>query len=120
MFGEFIKERRIRQGISLREFSRRIDTDPSNWSKTERGLLSPPRDEAMLKRVAKVLGIKVGSEAWVEMKDKAQIDAGLIPKDLLSDDQLVESLPLLFCTLREGKLTPEELDRLLVLLRKGN
>jgi transcriptional regulator with XRE-family HTH domain len=120
MFGEFIKERRTKQGISLREFSRRIDTDPSNWSKTERGLLSPPRDPAMLKRIAKVLGIKVSSEAWTEMKDKAHIDAGRIPQDLLSDSELVQSLPLLFRTLRDEKPTPEELDRLLVRLRKGN
>ena len=119
MFGEFIKERRIKQGISLREFSRRIDTDPSNWSKTERGLLSPPRDQAMLKRIAKVLGIKVSSEAWTEMKDKAHIDAGRIPQDLLSDSELVRSLPLFFRTLRDEKPTPEELDRLLVRLRKG-
>ena len=120
MFGEFIKERRIKQGISLREFSRRIETDPSNWSKTERGLLSPPRDEGMLKRISKVLGIKLSSEPWVEMNDKAHLDAGRIPPDLLSDSELVQSLPLLFRILRDEKPTPEELDRLLVRLRKGN
>ena len=119
MFGEFIKERRIRQGISLREFSRRIETDPSNWSKTERGLLSPPRDEGMLKRIAKVLGIKLSSELWVEMKDKAHIDAGRIPPDLLSDSELVQSLPLLFRILRDEKPTPEEVDRMIELFRKG-
>jgi ribosome-binding protein aMBF1 (putative translation factor) len=43
MFGEFIKERRVAKGISLREFCKRMETDASNWSKVERGLLAPPR-----------------------------------------------------------------------------
>ena len=119
MFGQFIKERRISQGMSLREFCRRIGLDPSNWSKAERGLLYPPRDEALLKKIAKLLKIEVGSPAWVELKDKAYIDAGRIPKDILSDSKLVQSLPLLFRTLRDEKPTPRELDRLMGLIRKG-
>jgi len=105
MFGEFIKERRISQGISLREFCRRIGLDPSNWSKAERGLLYPPRDEALLKKIAKLLQIQIGSEAWVEMKDKAYIDAGRIPADILSDARLVQLLPSLFRALRNEKPT---------------
>ena len=35
MFGEFIKEKRIEKGISLREFCKRIEIDASNWSKVD-------------------------------------------------------------------------------------
>jgi len=120
MFGEFVKERRISKGITLREFCKLIETDASNWSKIERGLLSPPQDEEKLKKIAQVLDIVVGSEAWREMKDKAKIDAGIIPEDMLSDAEILKSLPMFFRTIRSEKPTPEELRTLIDTIRKGN
>jgi transcriptional regulator with XRE-family HTH domain len=118
MFGEFIKERRIAKSISLREFCKRIEMDASNWSKVERGLLAPPQDEEKLRRIARVLDIKVGSSLWKEMKDKANIDAGIIPEDILSDEKVLNSLPIFFRTIRSEKPTPEDLDKLINMIRK--
>lgn len=118
MFGEFIKERRINKGISLREFCKRIDIDASNWSKVERGLLAPPQDEERLKKIAQVLDIKVNSALWKELKDKANIDAGIIPEDILSDKKVLNSLPVFFRTVRSEKPTPEELDKLIAIIKK--
>jgi transcriptional regulator with XRE-family HTH domain len=118
MFGEFIKERRINKGISLREFCKRVEIDASNWSKVERGLLAPPQDEERLRKIARVLDIKFGSALWKEMKDKANIDAGIIPNDILSDEKVLNSLPMFFRTIRSEKPTPEELDKLINMLRK--
>ena len=59
MFGEFVKGKRIAKEISLRKFSLLIDVDASNWSKVERGLLSPPQDENKLELIARKLGIKI-------------------------------------------------------------
>ena len=42
MFGDFIKEKRINKEITLREFCRQLELDASNWSKIERGVMSPP------------------------------------------------------------------------------
>jgi len=120
MFGEFIKERRINNGISLREFCKRIEVDASNWSKIERGLLGPPQDEKKLKKIAEVLKIKVGSAPWKEMKDLANIDAGIIPDDIRSDERVLKSLPMFFRTLRSDKPTSEELDKLIEMVRKEN
>ena len=119
MFGEFIKERRIEKSISLREFCKRIEIDASNWSKVERGLLAPPQDEEKLRKIAQVLNIKFGSPLWKEMKDKANIDAGIIPEDILTDQRVLNSLPLFFRTIRSEKPTPEELDKLIDMIRKG-
>ena len=119
MFGEFIKERRIEKGISLREFCKRIEVDASNWSKVERGLLAPPQDEEKLRKIAQVLNIKFGSPLWKEMKDKANIDAGIIPEDILTDQKVLNSLPLFFRTLRSEKPTSEELDKLIEMIRRG-
>jgi transcriptional regulator with XRE-family HTH domain len=118
MFGEFIKKRRMDKGLGLREFCKQIEMDASNWSKVERGMLSPPQEEEKLKKLAKVLGIKLGSKEWREMKDFANIDAGIIPPDLLSDKQVVDSLPMFFRTIRSEKPTPEELDKLIKIIRK--
>jgi transcriptional regulator with XRE-family HTH domain len=118
MFGEFIKERRIAKGISLREFCKRIEIDASNWSKVERGLLAPPQDEEKLRTIARKLDIKIGSALWKEMKDKANIDAGIIPEDILSDEKVLNSLPIFFRTIRSEKPTPEELDKLIAIIKK--
>jgi transcriptional regulator with XRE-family HTH domain len=119
MFGEFIKEKRLHKGITLREFCRQLELDASNWSKIERGVMSPPQDEEKLKQLAKVLGIGLQSEVWQELKDKARIDAGSIPEDILSDEKTLNALPMFFRTIRSEKPTPEELDKLINKIRKG-
>jgi transcriptional regulator with XRE-family HTH domain len=118
MFGEFIKKRRIDKGLGLREFCKQIETDASNWSKVERGVLSPPQDEEKLRNIAQLLDIKFGSGEWKEMKDLANIDAGIIPADILSDKQVLDSLPMFFRTIRSEKPTSEELDKLINIIRK--
>jgi len=118
MFGEFIKERRIAKGISLREFCKRMEIDASNWSKVERGLLAPPQDEKKLRNMARALDIKFGSALWEEMKDKANIDAGIIPEDILSDEKVLNLLPIFFRTIRSEKPTPEDLDKLIGVIRQ--
>ena len=119
MFGKFVKEKRINKGITLREFCRQLELDASNWSKIERGVMSPPQDEEKLKQFAKVLGISLKSEEWQELKDKARIAAGIIPEDILSDEKTLNSLPMFFRTIRSEKPTPEELDKLISKIRKG-
>ena len=118
MYGEFIKELRVKKEISLREFCKQIEMDASNWSKTERGLLAPPQDEEKLKKIAHVLGIKIGSDAWKEMKDLANIDAGIIPEDIRSDEEVLKALPMFFRTVRSDKPTAEELDKLIQMIKK--
>jgi transcriptional regulator with XRE-family HTH domain len=116
MFGEFIKKRRLDQGISLREFCRLMDIDPSNWSKVERGVISPPQDEMKLRKIAEILKIQDRTSLWHEMKDMAKVDVGGIPDDIRSDSKILNSLPIFFRTLRNEK--PEDLDRLIDFIRK--
>jgi superfamily I DNA/RNA helicase len=76
-------------------------------------VLPPPQDEKKLKDIADILGINPDSEKWQELKDKANIDSGIIPKDLLSEAEVLKALPMFFRTVRSEKLTPEELARLI-------
>ena len=119
MFGEFIKERRIDKGLTLREFCKLIEIDASNWSKIERGLLAPPKNDEKLEKIAEVLGISVGSDLWIELKDKAEIDSGNIPADIRSDKELIGHLPMFFRTIRSEKPSAEDLDKLIEMIRKG-
>ena len=118
MFGQFIKERRIRKGLTLREFCKLIAVDASNWSKIERGLLDPPRSEYKLKKIAEILEIPLDSDSWFEMKDRAELDVGNIPKDIRSDKELIGQLPMFFRTVRSEKPSAEELDKLIDIIRK--
>jgi transcriptional regulator with XRE-family HTH domain len=117
MFGKFIKSMRIEKDIGLREFCRRLSIDASNWSKVERGVLAPPQDEDKLNQIAEVLNIEKGSELYSELIDKASIDAGIIPKDILSDQETLNSLPMFFRTVRSEKPTPDELENLIEKIR---
>jgi transcriptional regulator with XRE-family HTH domain len=119
MFGQFIKNLRIEREIGLREFCRLLSIDASNWSKVERGVLPPPQDEKKLKKIATVLGIDADTDKFTELKDMASIDSGIIPKDLLSDKETLNSLPMFFRTVRSEKPTAEELSKLIERIRKG-
>ncbi len=118
MYGDYIKDIRMKKEMSLREFCKQVEIDASNWSKIERGLLAPPQDEEKLKKIARVLGIKIGSETCKEMKDLANIDAGIIPDDIRSDADILKALPMFFRTIRSDKPTAEELDKLIDMIKK--
>lgn len=118
MFGEFIKTLRLEKNIGLREFCRRLSVDASNWSKVERGLLPPPQDDEKLNQIAQLLGLEKNSDAYSELRDKAAIDAGIIPKDILSDQETLNALPMFFRTVRSEKPTQEELEELIMKIRR--
>lgn len=117
MFGEFIKTLRLDRDIGLREFCRQLSIDASNWSKVERGILPPPQGDEKLDQIAEVLDIKKSSELYNELKDKAAIDAGIIPKDILSDQETLNLLPMFFRTVRSEKPTAEEIEKLIEKIR---
>ena len=119
MFGTFIKELRAKQRLGLREFCLKTGYDPSNWSKIEREILSPPSDEAMLRKWAKALNIKAGSDDWHNFFNYAAVDAGRIPDHLLEDEKLAAHLPLFFRTISGHKPSREDREKLMALIQ-GN
>ena len=116
-FGAFIKEARIKAGLTLRGFCRRLHADPGNWSKIERGMLPPPKSKKVLEEVASVLMIPENSDDWHTLFDLASIS--FIPPDLMDDRSVVEKLPVFFRTLRGDKPAKEELERLIERIRKS-
>jgi transcriptional regulator with XRE-family HTH domain len=117
MFGEFIKRLRSDRRLGLREFCIAADCDPSNWSKVERGILSPPQDQNFLDRIAVILDLPENSQDRDLLMDYAAIDAGKIPPYVLSDAELVKRLPVFFRTATGKKPNAAELARLAEILK---
>jgi transcriptional regulator with XRE-family HTH domain len=114
-FGDFIKILRIEKGVTLREFCRLTNIDPSNWSKIERGILPPPKSKEVLNEISQALKIKKESDEWHTIFDLATI--GHIPTELLSDQSIVEKLPVFFRTNRGQKPTRKELEELIKIIK---
>ena len=118
MFGEFIKEKRLAKGLGLREFCKMIEVDASNWSKVEREQLAPPQDPQKLQRIAQILEISEEDADWNMLCDYASVDAGKIPPYLMSDKEVIESLPIFFRTIGSVKPTQQELAALIAKIRE--
>jgi transcriptional regulator with XRE-family HTH domain len=117
-FGAFFKELRVKKGWTLRRFCEANGYDPGNISRLERGVFPPPESPQKMREYAKALGLKQGSEQWIEFFDRAAASRGQIPVDLRADEELVGRLPVLFRTLRGRKVTPEKLDQLVEMIRR--
>jgi transcriptional regulator with XRE-family HTH domain len=117
-FGEFFKKKRIAKGFTLREFCRQFGFDPGNISKLERGMLPPPDSKEKLEEYARALGLKTGSGDWYEFFDLAAASKGMIPGELMDDEELVKSLPLIFRTFRNKRVSKKAVDELIDKLKK--
>ncbi|HDZ26697.1 hypothetical protein LCGC14_1060350 [marine sediment metagenome] len=105
LFGDFFKEKRIEKGFTLRMFCKKFSFDPGNISKMERGLMNPPGSREKLEKYALCLGIEKGSDGWFEFFDRAATCKGEIPTEILENDELMKSLPLIFRTFRSKKIS---------------
>lgn len=119
MFGEFIKQKRLELNLSLREFCKMLDEDPSNWSKVERRVIAPPQNEEKLKKIAKIIKIKLNSEDWKSLLDYASLDAGKIPDYIMSDEKILSSLPAFFRTVDSVKPNADEVREMIENLKRG-
>jgi len=116
-FGEMLKNLRIERGLSLREICRLANHDPSNWSKIERGLIPPASNEKTLMNWAKILGLN--KEKTKEFMDEAQVAQGIIPQDILADEEALKLMPAFFRTIRNEKPTKQEIENLFKLIKNN-
>ena len=118
-FGVFFKERRLATGKTLRAFCLENDFEPSNLSKLERGRMAPPQAEEILRRYALALRLADGSEEWQTFFDLAYACNGLIPPELLSGEEVVSKLPVIFRTLRGEEVSDEQFKNLIEIIRRA-
>ncbi len=81
--------------------------------------MPPPQDREILSRYATALDVKEGSDEWYLFFDLAAADRGIIPQDIMDDDELVKELPAFFRTLRGQKPTEDEMRRVIEKIKKS-
>lgn len=119
-FGEYYKALRRRLGaMTLREFCSIHDLDHSNLSKIERGRLPPPAAPKKLAVLAAAVGLEPNTAAWQEFLDRAYAARGELPPDLAAEEEIIETLPLIFRTLRGESISDEDIKILMELIRKA-
>jgi transcriptional regulator with XRE-family HTH domain len=117
-FADFFRIKRTEQRISLRDFCKITEADPSNISKIERGLMPPPQAKEILERYAKGLNVAIDTDDWITFSDLAAVANRIIPEDISSDKNLLELMPAFFRTLRGEKPATGELKALIAKVRK--
>ena len=118
-FGEFFKNKRIEQGLTLRAFCSKHGYDPGNISRLERGRLAAPQSRELLEKYAQALAIRKGADQWYEFFDLAAAESGQIPPEIMADEEVVEKLPILFRTLRGQRVPNEKLEELIRMIRES-
>ncbi len=118
-FSGFVKSRRLKLGVSLREFCRENGLDVGNMSRMERGLCDPPKAKAAQQRLARALQLTENSDDWNTFVELAAISAGRIPSGVMSDKELLPKLPLFFRTVQGKRLSREQLQQLAELIRES-
>jgi len=81
--------------------------------------MPPPQGSDKLEEYARYLRIEKGSDDWYKFFDLARISAGRIPDELLKDESIVASLPILFRTLRGQKISEKKLEKLVEVIKKS-
>ena len=72
-----------------------------------------------MEALAKALNISKDTVDWVTFFDLAYIAKGKIPSDIISSSETNKYLPLVFRTVRGGKLTQQKLKKLTKLLNES-
>ncbi len=117
-FGEYFKAKRLSLGITLREFCEKNGFDPGNISKLERGLFTAPQSEEKLSDYAKALRIKLNSEEFIQFTDLAAVSNRSFRPRQISDQDVLQKLPILFRTLDNKELTEEKLNRIIEIIKE--
>ena len=119
-FGEYLKKLRLEKGIGLRKFAKLTGILPSNLCHLESKRHNPPTAKDWLIKAAKVLGLEEGSEEWDRFFDLAA-KPGEIPvdvKEYFRERDIVEELPVMARTIKNKKLSREEIEKLIEDIKK--
>lgn len=117
-FGELLQRRRAELRLSLRECAVRADIDAGNLSRIERGRVLPPQDPDVLARLVDALEL-VGTPQAQELLDVAAMQNGRIPRDILSNEEVMSALPVLLRTVNNKQLDGARIEKLVNLIKNA-
>jgi transcriptional regulator with XRE-family HTH domain len=117
-FGELLRRRRAELRLSLRECAVRADIDAGNLSRIERGRVAPPQDPEVLARLVEALQLP-GTPQAQELMDVAAMQNGRIPRDILSNEEVMSALPVLLRTVNNKQLDGARIEKLVNLIKNA-
>lgn len=116
-FGQFVKAVRLANGITARDASQAAEMLPSNFSKLEHGVLTPPKNSTKQILLARAIGIAQGDAKEAEFFDLAGKATDSTPIDIADIISKDDALPLLLRTIGNKRLGSVEIERLIEIVR---
>ncbi len=116
-FSSFLKEKRLKKGLGLREFARIVKMQPSNYCSIESGSLPPPKDK--LDVIASALGMIKGSQEYRNFMDLAAKTKDEIPEDIARLIKSNSLVPAMLRTIEDQEIKLSHLKHLIEDIRSG-
>lgn len=118
-FAQYFAERRKALGLSMRRFAEDKGYDVGYISRLENDVIKPPAELEKLKALAVALELTPETSEWVMFFDLAAARRKELPEDIKNQPQMINLLPAFYRTLRKEKITRDEVEHLLKLLKGG-
>lgn len=118
IFGELLKDIRIKKRLTLRQCSANLGVDASNWSKIERGVNPAPKDIGVLQAWATFFHLEASDRQ--SFFDAAALSRRELPQDIASDARLLQALPAFFRAVRGNEMDQATTDQFVQDLRAVN
>jgi transcriptional regulator with XRE-family HTH domain len=116
-FGKYLKGLRKASGKAARIVALEAGMQPSNYSRMEYGVINPPKPKSNLDRLAKAVGILDSKEQMAHFYDMAAAALKSVPVDLADIISKDDAVPLMLRTIGNKKLTKQEVDEIVSLVR---
>lgn len=117
LFGDFVRNMRLKSSITARQASETAGILPSNFSKLEHGAFAPPREPEKLRRLAAAIGAAPDSHEEVDFFNLAAKATKSVPVDLADIISKDDAVPLLLRTIGNKRLTKADIERLIEIVR---
>lgn len=118
-FGEFVREKRLALGFSMRAFARQVGLQPSNFCNMENGVLPPPAAEGV-DRIASALRLEPATPEYLKLLDLAAEARQEAPADIVKMVRSNELIPALLRTVESERVSEERLLGIIEDLRHGH
>jgi len=117
-FGEFIREKRLVLGLSMRSLAKEVGMQPSNYCNVENGVLPPPSAEGV-ERIAVALRLEPASNEHVKLLDLAAEARSEVPADIARIVRENTLIPALLRTVESERVSEKKLRGIIEDLRHG-
>ena len=117
-FGELFGKARRERGVTLRQVKDLFGGVPSYWSEIETGRRLPPKDNELLKRMAKLFGIDEEKFIQAAQADRVRKDTTVMEKLFNADPDLAWGFYRAMEDRTSDEFPRKEFDHFLAALKK--